>query len=111
MNRPDLAGRAGLPELHYGSEGWGSSPSERAQVKGLFPERKGLFANVVANSAVLAGAHYGTGEDVGGFGELIADDVRVHARCDRRVGVTEPGGDHVHGDASLISDAAECLRS
>ena len=48
----------------------------------------------------LAGGRDGAGEDVGGLGELIADDVGVNAQCDRGVRMAEPGGDHVHGDAS-----------
>src|SRR5262249_38690645 len=58
------------------------------------------FANTLANSGTLAGGRYGAGEDVGGLGELVADDVGVHAQRDRGIGVAEPGGDHVDGDAS-----------
>jgi hypothetical protein len=47
-----------------------------------------------------AGGRYGAGEDVGGLGELVADDVGVHAQRDRGVRVAEPGRDHAHGDAS-----------
>jgi hypothetical protein len=37
----------------------------------------------------------------GGLGELVADDVRVHAQCDRGVRVAESGGDHVHRPSAL----------
>ncbi len=60
----------------------------------------GSFANADANSAALAGGRYRAGEDVGGLCELVADDVGVHAQRDRGVRMAEPGGDHVHGDAS-----------
>ena len=49
---------------------------------------------------MLAGGRYGAGEDVGGLGELVADDVRVHPQRDRGVGMAEPGGDHMHPHAS-----------
>ena len=48
----------------------------------------------------LGGGRYCTGEDVGGLGELIAEDVSVHAQRDRGVRMAEPGGDHMHRDAS-----------
>ena len=41
----------------------------------------------------LPRVRYGAGEHVRGLGELIADHVGVHAQGDRRVRVTEPGGD------------------
>jgi hypothetical protein len=80
----------------YGSEGWGSSPSERAQVRASFRVRKGSFANALANSGTLDGGRDSAGEDVGGLGELIADDVHVHPQRDRGIGMTEPDGDHMH---------------
>jgi hypothetical protein len=78
----------------------GSSPSERAQVRAPSKSGRGSFANTVANSGTLAGGRHGAGEDVGGLGELIADDVRVHAQRNRGVRMAEPDGDHVHRDAS-----------
>ncbi len=75
-------------------------PPSAPRSEPLSDSGRGSFANAVANSAVLAGGRYGSGEDVGGLGELVADDVGVYAQRDRGVGMAEPGGDHVHGDAS-----------
>ena len=72
-----------------------SAPRSKAPLSrgwGLLPTR--------LLTAALPGGRYRAGEDVCGFGELVADDVGVHAQCDRGVGVAEPGGDHMHGDAS-----------
>ena len=78
----------------------GSSPSERtserAHVKG--PPNHGRGS--LANSGTLGGGRHGAGEDVGGLGELVADDVGVHAQRDRGVRMGEPGRDHVYGDTS-----------
>ena len=76
----------------------GSSPSERAQVKGPSQSWKGpLLTRLV--TATLPSGRYRAGEDVCGFGELVADDVGVHAQCDRGVRVAEPGGRDMYGDA------------
>jgi len=64
------------------------------------PSRKGLFCSHGANSGTLVDGRSSAGEDVGGLGELVADDVGVDAQRDRRVGVAEPGGNHMHRDAS-----------
>ena len=71
-----------------------------AQVKGPSRSRKGPFLLTRLLTAALAGVRYRAGEDVCGFGELVADHMGIHAECDGRLGVPEPGGDHMDRDAS-----------
>jgi hypothetical protein len=59
-----------------------------------------LLLTLVLTAGLLGSGLYGAGEDVGSLGELVADDVRVHPQGDRGIGMAEPGGDHMHRDAS-----------
>ena len=48
----------------------GSSPSERAQVRGPFPLPEGaLLLTLLLTAGTLDGGRYGAGKDVGGLGE------------------------------------------
>jgi hypothetical protein len=60
---------------------------------------EGAFLLTRVLTAVLPGGRYRPGEDAGRLGELVADDVSVHAQRDRGVGMPEPGGDNMHRDA------------
>jgi hypothetical protein len=75
-------------------------PPSAPRSEPLSASGRGSFANTLANGGTLGGGRYGAGEDVGGLGELVADDMGVHAQRDRGVRMAERGGDHVHGDAS-----------
>jgi hypothetical protein len=77
----------------------GSSPSERAQVKGPSRCGRGLLL-----TAELAGVRDRAGEDVGGLGELVADHVGVYAQGDGWVGMAEPGGDDMDRDTFLSGE-------
>lgn len=59
----------------------------------------------------LIGVRYGTSEDGGGLGELVADDMGVHAQRDRGARVAEPGGDDMDRDASPAGAWRGRLRS
>jgi hypothetical protein len=50
-------------------------------------------------TAPLSSVGYRSGEDVGSLGELVVDDVGVHAQRDGGVGMAEPGGDDMDRDA------------
>ena len=51
-------------------------------------------------TAASDGRRYRASEDVGGLGELVADDEGVYTQRDRGVRMAESGGDHVHRNAS-----------
>ena len=51
-------------------------------------------------TAASDGRRYRASEDVGGLGELIADDEGVYTQRDRGVRMAEPRGDDMDGDAS-----------
>jgi len=78
----------------YGSEGWGSSPSERARSTALRPLGSGLLANGFANSSVSS-RRYRPRDDIGCLGDLLADHVSVDPQRDRRIGMAQPGRDHM----------------
>ncbi len=62
---------------------------------------EGAFLLTLVLTAVLPRGRYCAGEDVRRLGELVADDVGVHAQRDRGIGMSEPGGgDNMHGNAS-----------
>jgi hypothetical protein len=84
----------------YGSEGWGFESLRARPGQRPLPVAEGAFLLTPLLTAASVGGRYRAGEDVGGLSELVADDVGVHAQRDRGVGVAEPGGDHMHGDAS-----------
>src|SRR5579859_44594 len=81
----------------YGSEGWGFESLRARPGQSPFPSPEGArLLTRLLTARPLAGSRYCAGEDVGGLGELVADDVGVHAQRDRGVRVAEPGRDHVH---------------
>jgi hypothetical protein len=85
----------------YGSEGWGFESLRARPGQSPFPSPEGaLLLTRLLTARILDSGRYGAGEDVGGLGELVADDMGVHAQRDRRVRVAEPGGDHMHRDTS-----------
>ena len=95
----------------YGSEGWGFESLRARPGQSPFPVMEGallLTRMLTAWSWLLAVT--APGEDVGGLGELVADDVGVHAQRDRRVSVAEPGGDFVHGNPSQQTGEAQAWR-
>src|SRR5262249_31135486 len=64
----------------------GSSPSERARSTALHPLGSDLLANGFANSSASS-RRYRPREDVGCFGDLLADHVSIDPQCDRRIGM------------------------
>jgi hypothetical protein len=62
----------------YGSEGWGFESLRARPGQRPLPVAEGAFVLTRMLTAALAGGRYRAGEDVGGLGELIADDVGIH---------------------------------
>jgi hypothetical protein len=82
----------------YGSEGWGSSPSERARSEASARLGEAFLLTDLLTAPSISLDR--TGEDGCGLGELLADHMGIDPERDRRIGVSQPGRHHMDRHAS-----------
>jgi hypothetical protein len=88
---------AGVGVDLYGSEGWGFESLRARPGHRPLPGPGGVFLLTDLLTAVIELGDR-PGEDVGSLGQLLAHDMRVHPKRDRRISVAEPSGHHVDRD-------------